>query len=228
MKPSKFDGMKALVDKLEETEFIRLVVENSYFFDENIVAKRLKELKEMKTIPARKTTKNKEQSDYYHKNDGDQFYYCDGDNTRILINIDYDGNKEVRRLIKQYTGYSIGAGKTSDFQNYIISHIWGRAFDPRYFTSFWNIVLVPAWANSLLDKKNPSKGSLPSKLQSTIKKICHKLYQNVDKKMVDCEPEMLFDKNDVVPGTYHVRVLQTKENNERKAPRTKDINITTK
>ena len=116
MKPSEFDGMKALIDEFGDDGFIRLVVENSYFFDENIVAKRLKELKEMKTIPARKTTKNKEQSDYYHKNDGDQFYYCDGDNTRILINIDYDGNKEVRRLIKQYTGYSIGAGKTSDFQ----------------------------------------------------------------------------------------------------------------
>ncbi len=225
--------MDPLIDKLETNEFIKLAIENSYFFSVDIVKKRQSELATLfqnkNQIPARKTTKKDSgASDYAQEEKDGTFYYCDGDNTRILINIDYDGNKEVRRLIKQYTGYSIGAGKTSDFQNYIISHIWGRAFDPRYFTNFWNIVLVPAWANSLLDKKNPSRGSLPSKLQSTIKKICGKLYQNVDKKMDNREPEMPFDENDVVYGTYHVKVLQTKENNERKAPRTKDINITTK
>lgn len=94
------------------------------------------------------------------------------------IIIDNDGNAQVRSLITDATGYLVGAGKDNIFQNYRISHVWGRAFDPRYFTNLWNIVIVPSWANDLLDKPNAIKGSLESKLQSTIMKICELLYFN--------------------------------------------------
>lgn len=89
--------------------------------------------------------------------------------------IDSDGNKAVRDLIENISGYSVSNGIKSIFQNYKISHIWGRAYDPRYFTNLWNIVLVPAWANDLLDK-NAVEGTLESKLKSTIMGICKALY----------------------------------------------------
>lgn len=92
------------------------------------------------------------------------------------IIIDNDGNAEVRSLINKKTGYLVSAGKENIFQNYRISHVWGRAFDPRYFTNLWNIVIVPSWANDLLDKPNAINGSLESRLQSTIMKICKLLY----------------------------------------------------
>ena len=66
--------------------------------------------------------------------------------------------------------------KTIFAQNYKISHLWGRAFDPRFFTNLWNVVLVPAWANDLLDKPNPIEGSLESRFKSSLMKICEVLY----------------------------------------------------
>ena len=95
------------------------------------------------------------------------------DNYPIII--DNDGNAAVRSLINKETGYTVSAGKSDIFQNYKISHIWGRAYDPRFFTNLWNIVLVPAWANDLLDK-NAVEGTLESKLKSTIMSICKILY----------------------------------------------------
>lgn len=89
---------------------------------------------------------------------------------------DNDGNAKVRSLITTKTGYTVSAGKDNIFQNYRISHVWGRAFDPRYFTNLWNIVIVPSWANDLLDKPNARQGTLESKLKSTIMKICEMLY----------------------------------------------------
>ena len=96
--------------------------------------------------------------------------------TKYPIVVDADGNRKLRDVIEDYTGYTVSEGKESIFQNYRLSHIWGRAFDPRFFTNLWNVVLVPAWANDLLDKPNPSKGSLESKLKSTIQRICEVLY----------------------------------------------------
>ena len=96
------------------------------------------------------------------------------DNYPILI--DNDGNAKVRSLINDTTCYTVSAGKENIFQNYRISHVWGRAFDPRYFTNLWNIVLVPSWANDLLDKPNARPRTLESKLQSTIMRICEVLY----------------------------------------------------
>ena len=91
---------------------------------------------------------------------------------KIPVSIDKDGNQDVRNLIKAITGYWVSNGeKNSHFKNYKISHIWGEAFDPRYFTNLWNIVLVPAWANDLLDK--PSNGNpLIETFQQVMKKVC--------------------------------------------------------
>ena len=87
-----------------------------------------------------------------------------------------NGNARVCQLIKSRTGYDLGA--TADkkhFRNFIISHIWGHAIDPRYFTNLWNIVIVPAWANHLLDKEE--EGTLASTFKATIKKVITQLYE---------------------------------------------------
>lgn len=41
-----------------------------------------------------------------------------------------------------------------------ISHIWGQAFRPYLFTSLWNVVIVPAYLNDLLDKHADNAGIL--------------------------------------------------------------------
>jgi len=94
------------------------------------------------------------------------------------VDIDMDGNRAVRELITKETGVTVAQGKDSILQNTIISHVWGRAYDPRYFTSLWNIVLIPAWANSLMDKEDAPKGTLASKMRATYMTICTQLYNS--------------------------------------------------
>ena len=157
------------------------------------------------------------------KNVKSKFYFF-GDTVANIINypiiIDNDGNAQVRMLINDKTGYTISAGKGSIFQNYKISHIWGKAYDPRYFTNLWNIVLVPAWANDLLDKQNPYKGSLESRLQSTIMRICEVLYFGKGEKQIgDCrweelnmpKPSIINDRKDIVKPKESVSINVPKD-----------------
>ena len=181
----KIDGVRVLIEILGEAEFIKLVIKNSYFFDKKIVDDQRKDIfnkfkklgsTEEQPIPARKTTKTQSGNPGVGVNTkiGNlDIYQINGCN--IPVKLDGDGNEQVRKLIRSKTGYTISEGNCI-FKNYIISHIWGKAYDPRYFTNFWNIVIVPAWANSLLDKNSDDEDSIEFKLKETFKKICVKLY----------------------------------------------------
>ena len=121
-----------------------------------------------------------------------------------------NGNARVCQLIKDRTGYALGA--TSDkkhFRNFIISHIWGHAIDPRYFTNLWNIAIVPAWANHLLDKDET--GTLGSAFKATIQKIIIDLYKLGDNKNYDWKSiEMdapTFNEEEVLHGNYQINTI---------------------
>lgn len=169
---AKIDGSQALIQQIGKDNFIRYAIEQSYFFAPELVWERREEMikakEEGKALPARKTTKD-DVGTYYQQGS----VFVDQGN-RYAITIDADGNKEVRALIKSLTGFTVCEGAESVFQNYTISHIWGRAFDPRYFTSLWNIVMVPTWANGLLDK---NRGALETKLKTAFMTICRDLYK---------------------------------------------------
>lgn len=129
---------------------------------------------------------------------------------QIPMLVDPDGNKEVRDLIEKNTGYTVSSGYNDFFTNFKISHIWGNANDPRFFTSFWNIVIVPAWANDNLDKNN-SGMPLAQKMINTYKAICEKLYGAASLgNQLGVNPT--FNPNYVVHGTYEVNVLNNTSN----------------
>ncbi len=234
---AKIDGIVALANEIGEDKFITWAIEQSYFFAPDIVAERMNKLiedLENKTtpLPARKTTKNDKDAEegYSHSKMGGNIYYIEG-NIKIPVTLSKDGNDFVRSLISNETGYTVGAGKDNIFQNYIISHLWGRAYDPRYYTNFWNIVLVPAWANSLLDK-NGEEGSLASKLKATFMAISKKLYmakrENWDGLNWDglnMEEPQIPNKDDVRKGDYSIKILCKKDNKGKCKP-IKTIDIT--
>lgn len=124
-----------------------------------------------------------------------------------------NGNARVCQLINDRTGYALGA--TSDkkhFRNFIISHIWGHAIDPRYFTNLWNIVIVPAWANHLLDKDE--KGTLASAFKATIQKIITELYDfnNIDWASIQMESPS-YNNKEVISGRYQINIIDQKSGN---------------
>ena len=222
---AKIDGIVALANEIGEDKFITWAIEQSYFFAPDIVAERMNKLiedLENKTtpLPARKTTKNDKDAEegYFHSEIDGNTYYIDGD-IKIPVTLSKDGNDFVRSLISNETGYTVGAGKDNIFQNYIISHLWGRAYDPRYYTNFWNIVLVPAWANSLLDK-NGEEGSLASKLKATFMAISKKLYmaKGVNWNGLNMTEPKIPNKDDVRKGDYSIKILCKKDNKGKCTP----------
>lgn len=121
-----------------------------------------------------------------------------------------NGNARVCQLINDRTGYALGA--TSDkkhFRNFIISHIWGHAIDPRYFTNLWNIVIVPAWANHLLDKDE--EGTLASTFKATIQKIITELYNfnNIDWASIQMTSPS-YNNEEVISGRYQINIIDQK------------------
>jgi len=95
--------------------------------------------------------------------------------------------------------------------------------DPRFYTNLWNIVLVPAWANDLLDKVNPDLGSLTSKMRNTYMAICDRLYnlQNANKQnlqQIGINPaiDLSYNNNEVVHATYSYKSISAKRGNNSK------------
>lgn len=231
---AKIDGIVALANEIGEDKFIKWAIEQSYFFAPDIVAERMNKLikdleNETTPLPARETTKNDKDAEegYFHSEMGGNTYYIEG-NIKIPITLSKDGNDLVRSLISNETGFTIGAGKETIFQNYIISHLWGRAYDPRYYTNFWNIVFVPAWANSLLDK-NGEKGSLASKLKATFMAISEKLYkeERLNWNGLNMAEPNKPNKDDGRKGKYSIKILCKKDDKGKCKP-IETIDITLK
>ena len=176
------DGMDPLISHLGLKGFIKLAVETSLFIDKEIVDDRFNEISDaikvpQTPLPARKCDSKSNRSEGWHVEVPPHLFYEDENGTRICpITIDPNGNAKVCSVINEYTGYNLNVKlEEKPFQNFVISHIWGRAIDPRYFTNLWNVVLVPAWANHLLDKNDTFH--LSSVLKDTFKSICINYYQ---------------------------------------------------
>ena len=215
-----FNGTDSLLARFnnQADAFISTVMRDSFFFSRKDAEERFtkisKDIHHNNTLPARESIDNTIQSKI-----GSQLVFLSEDvNThlKLTINIvrDPDGNKFVKNLIANTTGYKISAGYNSNFQYYIISHIWGDAFDPRNFTSFWNLSIVPAWANFILDKGN-SNDLLAKQLINTFKAVCFKHYamKKMDWKSIGKNVnEMMPDRKFVVHGSYTINVIDNKKN----------------
>ena len=175
----KIDGMDTLLSLVDgdKTRFIEMAIDGSFFFNPELVNNQVINWGEAKARHTTDTSINKDNVEKPKKEvDKEKAKYMI-DEEEIEVYIDSDNNRYVRRLINDETGVTVASGKDSLIQNTVISHVWGRAYAPRYFTSLWNIVLIPAWANSLMDKEMATPGSLASQMRATYMAICSKLYK---------------------------------------------------
>lgn len=93
----------------------------------------------------------------------------------ITIVIDPNNNNFVHSAIAKYTGVKIGRGESNTIRNYIVSHIWARTYDPFYFSSLWNVAIIPAHCNDIMDKGMNTHPIIPV-IKELYKAICYKLY----------------------------------------------------
>lgn len=166
-----------------EEDFINTFVESTLFFPENIVKKRNEELLSLNQnegrFPVRYSPSVKEFWNVNNKKEAikhtrEKVVSLEG-YPSLNVLIDHDGNTEVRKLIKSHFGHKVSIGKNSTIKNFTISHVWGMATHPLFFTSLWNIVLIPTHFNYLMDKEDEAH-PIVKKVKTAIKQKCIQLY----------------------------------------------------
>jgi len=126
--------------------------------------------------------------------------------TNIRICIDKDGNYHVKEQIFRATGYRVSQGNKSNLQNYVISHVWGKTDNPLFFSSLWNIILVPNHLAFILDKPD-TNSEIVRKIKKAAKAICFYLYNpNELMKMVLIE-ENSFESDEIKWGGELTQLL---------------------
>lgn len=162
---------------------IEHIIDETWFFHPDIVPSQVKGILALPKIPVRYSRQNV----YSIPNTGKTTVrnaslngivnYLDPNipGGKILIEIDYDGNKAVRDVIKTYTGHIVSRGAANTVLYHTIAHIWGNATHPYFFCMLWNVCLIPNHVAWITDK-NATPGTIPYDLQELLKAISWILY----------------------------------------------------
>lgn len=176
------DQLISLYDN--QDNFIQAFIESTLFLPPDIVQARNDELIELyKTggkFPVRYSPSFNEVWNIKNKAEGITFSKHNDARLPLYpsfnVCVDKDGNCENRRQIKLRLNQTVSIGKNSTIINYIISHVWGLASHPLFFSSLWNIVLVPAHFNYLMDK-DPESHEVVRKIKAAVQRQCILLYE---------------------------------------------------
>lgn len=165
-------------------DFVKAFVEATLFLPEDVVQDRNNELIELyksggkfpiRYSPAHRklwNVRNKDEAIIFtRENDAWLPGY-----PSFNIRIDYDGNYENRRQIKLRLNHLVSGGRSSTVKNYTISHVWGLASHPLFFSALWNVVLIPAHFNYLMDK-DPETHEAVRMVKEAIEQQCILLYR---------------------------------------------------
>ena len=165
------NGTKQLIDSLfkgNEDAFIEHFVKSCLFLPKKVVEKRANEiltdisnnikvsvrfgkkyLSEFEAEPKRNALRKKSKSEIKKIAENETLLFKDG---KVKVLIDGTGNQTVVAAIEKGTGYIINSN-SSDLKNFTLSHIWeSTTHNPYYFSSLWNIVIIPNYLNYIMDK----------------------------------------------------------------------------
>lgn len=202
-KTYRLDGMLEFLSSVDIKELSEIALKSSYFFSNELIDSRVEKLSQMiadgQAVPVRNAPNRGGNVSFNGIN-------CMGD---------ADGNKSVREMIKEDTGYVL-SGESRHFDHYIISHLWGDAESPFMFTNYANLALIPAWINHLLDKGDCSDsltGEKVEKLKATILKVAEKLYSlNNIPAQWNAPSKNMSAKS--INGAYVVNIINPKDSDE--------------
>lgn len=200
-----FDPALVIIQKgeMEEPFYVRISEEKEYFksCNENDV---YTGGKNNRLLYKYTTTLNKRKRE---PNENQQLFIKDLNGNFRRVIIDKDNNKKVRDEIKKYTKQIVSEGAQNTMRNFVITHIWGNATDPDYFSFMWNFCITPSFAASLTDKNKPNEGTPEKLLQDTLRKIAKLLY--VDNLAEDVED---VDIEDSVVLNMKINLLRERGN----------------
>jgi hypothetical protein len=168
---------------INEINLIEHIIDETWFIDPKVVSSQVSNTLGSPKLPVRYSSQNV----YSILNGGKKVvraaslagnvdYICPTLGTIPQpVEIDYDGNKAVRDMIKTYTGRIVSRGKSNTLPFHTIAHIWGNATHPYFFCMSWNICLIPNHVAWITDKTAVA-GTIPYHLQELLKAISWNLY----------------------------------------------------
>lgn len=208
---SKIDGLIPLLSLFgNEEEFVDHFIRNVKFFKPEDVRIHslclLESINKGDKIPVRYSMKTREYFRYNNANVGRSFsvksfknkddakVFAENEDyfhseTGVKVCIDKDGNYFVRKAIFDSVRLRVSQGAINDIHNYVISHIWGKTENPYFFTSLWNVTLIPNYLSFILDKPDENS-EMVKKIKLLFRALCYRLYKPNDligKKIVDEE-----------------------------------------
>lgn len=80
-------------------------------------------------------------------------------------------NTKARQAFGNYIGRKMGGKDRESAIGWEVAHIWGRVYDPEYFTAGWNMILLPGFLRILAEEQS----KIPH-LQKAIQYLAHNLY----------------------------------------------------
>lgn len=188
-----------LINKLFEgnkEKFISFFIESCLFIPKKAVKDRAKEMlesiKKEEKIPIRRIGKDNGCLFYTENNrrrldkkdwkkvkeiakKEDVIFKREDGKLDIKISIDGNGNQAVVAAIKGHIGLNVNTFNSS-IKDYTISHIWQKTtHHPLYFSSLWNIVVIPNMVNYIMDKP-AHHNEINEEIQELMKAICIELY----------------------------------------------------
>lgn len=189
------NGTKKLIDLFEnEEKFIEFFIQNCYFMPVKSVQDRATEMLETIKSGGKLPIRYGKKLNANYKVDGAKALdkkdkkaiteFADNGKLRfneknIIVSIDPTGNQAVVNAIHQATKHLVSTSK-STIINFTISHIWeGTTNNPLFFSSLWNVVIIPNFLNYIMDKPK-NQHSINEDIQETMKAICYRLYNPND------------------------------------------------
>jgi hypothetical protein len=164
------DDLVLLFDK----EYEKYMIEKAFFFSKDVVDRAFSNMRDdinnHNPIPVRQPKSQKKHEIWIWNS-----CYEASQLKNIKVCSDHDGNAAVRKLIKKLTGNVISQGVKSNIKYARLSHIWGETSNPLFFTSLWNVVVVPSFLNDVLDKSSSSDIRVES-IKEKFKSICWNRY----------------------------------------------------
>lgn len=220
-KKNGFDLLYKLVK--QDNDFISFFVESSYFIAPEYVKRQAKEMletiKKEERLPVRfslrmkkhfksakkqvSAIKNRKDAVSYSR----AFDFFSKERSFVKVEFDSTGNKAVVDAIEKYTKCRVSTSQ-SNIINFSISHVWAQTFDPLFFSSLWNTVLVPSFLNPIMDKPSHQQ-KINGEVQSIIRAICIELY-NPNKLFGELQSELPLIENESEQVHKHAQEIISK------------------
>ena len=183
LKLSSYELFKHILAK-DDNEICRIILKSTYFLDPRLVKRSpvmhpdfVRESKEHH--PGKKKGSNSE---------------WEGRTVKVT------DNTKARNAFEKYSGIRMGGKNRTIPKGWDVAHIWGRVYDPRFFTAGWNICLMPDFLRNFCEEQS---GNVH--LQPILQKVAFELYIQSDVVPIDVihlisEPKIVVDAHAIQPN----------------------------